>query len=62
MLGNSLNIADIPISRKMQHMIDPPKSPLKRGPLIPVPPLLRGARGDRRSVANTNEIGIRYTI
>jgi hypothetical protein len=25
---------------------DPPKSPFKRGTLIPVPPFLRGARGD----------------
>lgn len=28
-------------------LIDPPKSPLKRGTLIPVPPLKRGARGDQ---------------
>ena len=26
-----------------QNVIDPPKSPLKRGTLIPVPPFLRGA-------------------
>jgi hypothetical protein len=26
---------------------DPPKSPFKRGTLNPVPPFLRGARGDR---------------
>jgi len=29
-----------------QNVIDPPKSPLKRGTLIPVPPFLRGVRGD----------------
>jgi hypothetical protein len=27
-------------------ILDPPKSPLKRGTLIPVPPFLRGVRGD----------------
>ncbi|MEH2162275.1 MAG: hypothetical protein V7K38_14820 [Nostoc sp.] len=29
------------------RLVDPPKSPLKRGTLIPVPPFLRGARGDQ---------------
>jgi hypothetical protein len=33
--------------------LDPPKSPLKRGTLNPVPPFLRGARGDRRVVCIT---------
>jgi hypothetical protein len=30
--------------------LDPPKSPLKRGTLSPVPPFLRGVRGDHRVV------------
>ena len=29
-----------------QIFLDPPKSPLKRGTLTLVPPLLRGVRGD----------------
>jgi hypothetical protein len=29
-----------------QILLDPPKSPLKRGTLIDFPPFLRGARGD----------------
>jgi hypothetical protein len=29
-----------------QNDLDPPKSPLKRGTLSPVPPFLRGVRGD----------------
>jgi hypothetical protein len=29
-----------------QILLDPPKSPLKRGTLILVPPFLRGVRGD----------------
>jgi hypothetical protein len=36
--------------------LDPPKSPLKRGTLILVPPFLRGARGDLTLVThNTRE-------
>jgi hypothetical protein len=31
---------------------DPPKSPLKRGTLNPVPPFLRGARGDLNGCGN----------
>ena len=30
-----------------QIRLDPPKSPLKRGTLILVPPFLRGVRGDQ---------------
>ena len=30
-----------------ERLLDPPKSPLKRGTLIPVPPFLRGVRGDQ---------------
>ena len=36
-----------------QVLGDPPKSPLKRGTLIPVPPFLRGARGARFPVSST---------
>jgi hypothetical protein len=32
---------------------DPPKSPLRRGTLNPVPPFLRGVRGDRFRVGVT---------
>ncbi len=31
-----------------QNVLDPPKSPLRRGTFIPVPPLKRGARGDQQ--------------
>jgi hypothetical protein len=34
--------------------LDPPKSPLKRGTLILVPPFLRGVRGD------LNVVGLGY--
>jgi hypothetical protein len=30
----------------VSKVLDPPKSPLERGTLIPVPPFLRGVRGD----------------
>jgi hypothetical protein len=30
-----------------QILLDPPKSPFRRGTLIPFPPFLRGARGDQ---------------
>jgi hypothetical protein len=30
----------------VSKVLDPPKSPLRRGTLIPVPPFLRGVRGD----------------
>jgi hypothetical protein len=30
-----------------QILLDPPKSPFLRGTLIPVPPFLRGVRGDQ---------------
>jgi hypothetical protein len=30
-----------------QILLNPPKSPLKRGTLILIPPFLRGARGDQ---------------
>ena len=31
-----------------QELLDPPKSPLKRGTLILVPPLIRGVWGDQQ--------------
>jgi hypothetical protein len=40
--------------------IDPPQSPLKRGTKIPVPPFLRGARGDRRFDAYTKPAEVRF--
>jgi hypothetical protein len=45
----------------MQHLEDPPKSPLKRGTLNPqdFSPFLTLARGGSSSVASLKEIGIR---
>ena len=36
-----------------QNLSDPPKSPLKRGTSDPVPPFLRGARGDQPALIAT---------
>ncbi|BAZ50939.1 hypothetical protein NIES4103_35620 [Nostoc sp. NIES-4103] len=38
-----------------QMSLDPPKSPLKRGTLILVPPFLRGVRGDLNVLKITAE-------
>jgi len=40
----------------VSKVLDPPKSPLKRGTLIPVPPFLRGVRGD----LNVSKITAKY--
>jgi hypothetical protein len=39
---------------QVAKQLDPPRSPLKRGTLSPVPPFLRGARGDHRVVCITS--------
>jgi hypothetical protein len=39
---------------RLYRSFDPPKSPLKRGTLsVPVPPFLRGARGDLWAYSQT---------
>ncbi|BAT55651.1 hypothetical protein NOS3756_46440 [Nostoc sp. NIES-3756] len=40
---------------------DPPKSPLKRGTLILVPPFLRGVRGDRNALLQLYKTFV-YTV
>ncbi|BAT53075.1 hypothetical protein NOS3756_20340 [Nostoc sp. NIES-3756] len=40
---------------------DPPKSPLKRGTLILVPPFLRGVRGDQNVVGLGSQTCV-YTV
>ncbi len=40
---------------------DPPKSPLKRGTLILVPPFLRGVRGDQNDVGQGDQTCV-YTV
>ncbi|AHJ28232.1 hypothetical protein NSP_18990 [Nodularia spumigena CCY9414] len=44
-----------------QNIIDPPKSPLERGTLIPVPPFLRGARGDQNVMTQLENTCV-YTV
>jgi len=40
---------------------DPPKSPLKRGTLNPVPPFLRGVRGDQTQLRPDQKTCV-YTV
>jgi cobyrinic acid a,c-diamide synthase len=43
-----------------QIALDPPQSPLERGTLKPIPPLQRGARGDKLNIAIAQDLAFNF--
>jgi hypothetical protein len=60
--GETRDPVPSPLQLRCTHKLsDPPKSPLKRGTLIPIPPLKRGARGDQNAVRQLYKTCV-YTV